>query len=243
MIEKNTNKDFEIQQILDYLLRIEAHYSHWYQQVSGKFGESIAKEMEKIVREKTNAIKIARYCKIFEYSESLPIENQLKNLTLEKLVEMRKSTALNWLAFDGIWFQEVELKFGMADAKFCNDNAWSFFSPFEVNQIKKIIQLPENSGLSGLKMALEYRLYADVNKQSVGNETSTAFDFFMNECRVQLARNRKGMDDYPCKSAGIIEYTTFAHTIDSGISTSVISCPPDNHPKEYYCGWRFSING
>jgi hypothetical protein len=27
----------------------------------------------------------------------------------------------------------------------------------------------------------------------------------MNDCRVQPARNRRGLEDYPCKSAGLVE--------------------------------------
>jgi hypothetical protein len=63
----------------------------------------------------------------------------------------------------------------------------------------------------------------------------------MNDCRVQSARKRKGLDDYPCKSAGIIEYSTFAAAIDTRIKTECIGCPPDKHPDEWYCAWKFSI--
>ena len=63
----------------------------------------------------------------------------------------------------------------------------------------------------------------------------------MNDCRVQSARKRKGLDDYPCKSGGLIEYTTFAESIDPRIKTECIGCPPDPHPDEWFCAWRFSI--
>jgi hypothetical protein len=63
----------------------------------------------------------------------------------------------------------------------------------------------------------------------------------MNKCRVQFARNRKGLEDYPCKSGGTIEYTTFAQTIDPRIKTECIGCPPDPHPPEWFCAWRFRV--
>ncbi|GAI20039.1 unnamed protein product, partial [marine sediment metagenome] len=72
-------------------------------------------------------------------------------------------------------------------------------------------------------------------------ETPNSFIFQMNECRVQDARKRKGLDDYPCKSGGMAEFPTFAESIDSRIKTECISCPPDEHPKEWYCKWRFTI--
>jgi hypothetical protein len=49
------------------------------------------------------------------------------------------------------------------------------------------------------------------------------------------------MDDYPCKSGGKVEYRGFAHEIDPRIVTTCIGCPPDEHPKEWYCAWKFVL--
>ena len=54
----------------------------------------------------------------------------------------------------------------------------------------------------------------------------------MNNCRVQSARKRKGLDDYPCKSGGLVEYTSFVEAIDPRIKTECIGCSPDAHPNE-----------
>jgi hypothetical protein len=59
---------------------------------------------------------------------------------------------------------------------------------------------------------------------------------------VQAARKRKGLNDYPCKSGGMVEYTYFARSIDERIITECIACPPDAHPDEWYCAWRFRMN-
>jgi hypothetical protein len=63
----------------------------------------------------------------------------------------------------------------------------------------------------------------------------------MDRCRVQYARTQKGLPDFPCKSVGIVEYSEFAKTIDPRIKTTCIACPPDSHPKEFYCSWKFEI--
>ena len=44
------------------------------------------------------------------------------------------------------------------------------------------------------------------------------------------------------KSVGLVEYAEFAKTIDPRIKTICIACPPDKHPDEYYCAWKFYIN-
>jgi hypothetical protein len=169
------------------------------------------------------------------------IPEALLNLSEESLTELKENLAVNWLANDGVWFQSVEFTEGMEKAKGCNDACWGQFSPFEAWSIQRFLGLPENPGLDGLKRALQFRLYATINVQSFIEETPESFILTMNDCRVQSTRKRKGLDDYPCRSAGIIEYSTFAEAIDPRIKTECVGCPPDDHPDEWYCAWRFSV--
>jgi hypothetical protein len=138
----------------------------------------------------------------------------------------------NWLAGDGIWFQAVERAYGMNDAKRCNDSCWGHFSPFEAWSIKRFLGLGERPGLEGLRKALRFRMYALINVQSIVDDGPGSIIFRMNDCRVQSARKRKGLADYPCKSAGLVEYTRFAEAIDPRIKTECVGCPPDTHPDE-----------
>ena len=39
----------------------------------------------------------------------------------------------------------------------------------------------------------------------------------------------------------MIEYLSFARAIDPRIRTECVACPPDEHPDEWYCAWRFSL--
>jgi hypothetical protein len=94
--------------------------------------------------------------------------------------------------------------------------------------------------LEALKTALEYRIYAVLNKQQ-SELKDGRLRFYMNDCRVQSARKRRGLPDFPCKPVGLVEYSTFATEIDPRIRTHCIACPPDPHPDEYYCGWEFWI--
>lgn len=36
-----------------------------------------------------------------------------------------------------------------------------------------------------------------------------------------------------------LEYEYFARAIDKRIETECIGCPPDVHPEEWFCAWRF----
>ena len=61
------------------------------------------------------------------------------------------------------------------------------------------------------------------------------------ECRVQRARERKGMPFHPCKPVGEIEYAGFARTIDERIACQCVSCFPDVTDPSCCCAWRFWI--
>ncbi len=166
---------------------------------------------------------------------------KLEDLSKEELIAWINDNAKLWLAHDGLWFQSIEKKSGMDEAMLHDKNAWSIFSPLEAKRIKQRLKLPDNSGLEGLKKALGHRIYALLNKQQITDETENSFVFRMTECRVQAARERKGLQDFPCKEVGVIEYSTFAKTIDDRIECECIGCPPDAHPAEWHCAWKFSI--
>lgn len=165
----------------------------------------------------------------------------LGELTREQLIGMLDDFAKNWLAHDGLWFQAVEREFGMEAAIRLDRNCWEKFTIVEARRIMALHHIPEKSGLEGLKKALNYRLYSRLNVQEVVEETENRFVFRMNNCRVQYARRKRGLPDFPCKPVGLVEYSGFAKTIDPRIRTTCISCPPDEHPKEYYCAWAFEI--
>lgn len=238
--KKFTNED-NARLILDFFHRTMMHHAMWFAEVSHQLGKEKALEALNEAWAKSYSIQMSRIGKTLGFDIVNDIPKPLLELPIETLEKLRDSLAVNWLANDGIWFQAVEFSRNMNDAKRCNDSCWAQFSPFEAWSIKRILNLPEKSGLEGLKKALNYRLYAFINEQSFTEETDNSFVFQMNKCRVQNARKRKGLDDYPCKSGGLVEYTTFAETIDPRIKTECIGCPPDPHPEEYFCAWRFRI--
>jgi hypothetical protein len=237
----NLTKADKAKLIIDFFHRTMMHHAIWFAEVQEKMGREMAfKTMDK-AWQKSYGIQMKRLGKILGFESEDGVPDPIMGLPEEKLDELMEGAAINWLANDGVWFQAVEFEHGMAEAKHCNDNAWRQFSPLEAWSIKRMLDLPEQAGLEGLKKALKFRLYAYINKQSFAEETENSFVFRMNECRVQLARKRKGLEDYPCKSGGMVEYTSFAEAIDSRIRTECISCPPDPHPEEYFCAWKFYI--
>ncbi len=235
------NQEQKVRLVADFFHRTVVHYGLWFAEVRHQLGLEKATELLSGVFPRSSGIQIKRLGKTlgFDTTEGLP--SPLANLPEETLDTLLDAMGINWLANDGVWFQAVEFDSGMNDAKRCNDSCWGHFSPVEARLIKNFLGLDDNPGLEGLKKALSFRLYARINTQSFHDDGPDAFIFQMNECRVQNARKRKGLDDYPCKSGGLVEYTSFARTVDSRIVTECIGCPPDEHPDEWFCAWRFSL--
>ena len=167
--------------------------------------------------------------------------NHLPDLTREQLLELLQDAAKNWLAHDGLWFQAVERAHGLEQAIELDAEAWRTFTVIEARRIMARLDLKPGGGLKALERALGFRLYSFINTQETIWEGDDKLVFRMNACRVQVARQRKQLPDFPCKSVGVIEYTWFARTIDERIQTRCIACPPDEHPPEFFCAWEFTL--
>lgn len=168
------------------------------------------------------------------------VEN-FEDLSKEELIDLLKIYAKNWLAHDGAWFLAHEKKFGMETAIEMDTNAWEMFTVVEAKRMIEFLQLGENAGLEGLKKALQFRLYSSLNEDEIVIDGNT-LEYRVKTCRVQSARRRKGLEDFPCKSVGIVEFSLFAKTIDNRITTESLSCPPEIQDRDYYCTWKFTLN-
>lgn len=162
-------------------------------------------------------------------------------MSREQLEDLLVDFAKRWLAHDGLWFQQVEQNYGIEKAIELDAGAWEQFTVLEAKRIMNFLGLKPGGGLPALKEALNYRLYSLINKQIIEQPDEDTLIFRMEDCRVQSARKRKGMPEFPCKPVGIVEYSGFASTIDPRIKTRCLYCPPDEHSEDSYCAWEFTI--
>ncbi len=164
------------------------------------------------------------------------------SMTREELLLALEMFAKNWLAHDGCWFLAAEESLGMDAAIELDSIAWQRFAATEANRIMTTFRIPPAGGLGALERALSLRQYSLVNCQRTEwSEDGQRLRLFMNVCRVQETRRRKGLADFPCKSVGTVEFETFARTVDPRIHTRCLHCPPES-PEGKYCGWEFSLN-
>lgn len=217
--------------VLESIRLIAVHYGLWFAETIRQQGLEKALEAEEWAGGQAMSLALKRFADGSNPFLGRP-RQELQGLldTLGKL----------WLGMDGVWFQAVEGFAGMDGAKRVNDACWTAFAPLEASRIKVVLGLPENGGLDALEAALKHRFSSRINEVVISREP-TALTLRYTACRVQAARRRKGLMDYPCKSAGMEEFTGFARALDSRLRASCLACPPDPLPDSDFCSWRFTL--
>jgi hypothetical protein len=163
------------------------------------------------------------------------------SMTREDLLRALEMFAKNWLAHDGCWFLAAEESLGMEEAMDLDATAWQRFAVAEASRIMSTFDIPQGGGLRALEKALSLRQYSLINTQRFEwSDDGKRLRFFMDVCRVQETRRRKGMPDFPCKSVGTVEFEMFARTVDPRIHVRCLHCPPEA-PEGKYCGWEFTV--
>lgn len=224
--------------LVDVIRQLASHYGLWLAESVHQLGldEALAAEAEAgdrffgILSGKLGRALGRKPSKLFD---------DLDPETLERVTQALRTS---WLAADGVWFQAIEQRAGMDAAKRVNDTCWARFAPLEARRAKALLGLPGRGGIPALKEALASRMYGYLNRWEFAEETENSIVFRMTDCRVQTARKRQGLPDYPCKSGGTTEYTGFSHEIDPRLHCECVGCPPDDHPDEWVCSWRFSLD-
>jgi putative methionine-R-sulfoxide reductase with GAF domain len=156
------------------------------------------------------------------------------------LREILGDFARNWLAHDGVWFQAVETAHGMAPAMAADAEAWGRFAEIEAKRIVARFGLPAAGGLDALAATLPRRMYAALNRYEVRRVDERTLRFRMVDCRVQQARDRKGLAPFPCRPVGEVEFASFARGVDPRIVSRCIVCPPDGRSADGWCEWEFT---
>jgi Family of unknown function (DUF6125) len=218
-----------------------SHYGMWFTETVHSQGVEKAVELEHRVLLNYFPLVLRRLAPHFGIEIKGDIPSTLDKKSREELVLLIQDIAKTWVTGDGLWFQAVESSTGMDAAKLINDTCWSHFARMEAYKILQYLKISHGGGLNALRKALRLRIYSTINGHRTAWDDDGSLIFTMEECRVQGSRRRKKMEDYPCKSAGQVEYSQFAIGIDPRIKTDCVCCPPDPTPKEEFCSWRFTI--
>jgi len=169
------------------------------------------------------------------------MQSPFESMSRDDLLKALTAFAKSWLAHDGCWFLAAEERHGLQEAIRLDANAWSAFAPIEAKRILEAFSIPPGGGLEALEKALSLRMYGMLNPQrSEWSEDRRELRFVMDGCRVQEARRRKGLPDFPCRPVGEVEFAGFARAVDPRIRVRTLRCPPDAEAGEF-CAWSFTL--
>lgn len=164
---------------------------------------------------------------------------ELPKETLAKIVEMY---AENAMSLDGLWATRVEEKFGLDTALEIDTKVWEEYAAIQAGRIGKAIGR-EETGTGALVKALNFQITIRGAGRGYAFQevTEDKVLFTITSCRSQKARVKRGLGEFPCKSAGITYYEKFAKTIDTRFRLKCLLCPPDSHPEDLWCSWEFTL--
>ena len=177
-MDKNLERPEELGQeelarlAIDFFHRTIVHHTLWFAEVEHQMGMSKALDILGAAWEKSYAVQMKRLSEILGFEMEKGVPKALLAMPKEELLRLLGDLGRNWIAGDGIWFQTVETRDGIWDAKRSNDSCWARFSPFEAWSIRRFLDLPEAPGFCGLKTALGFRLYARINVQAILDESA-----------------------------------------------------------------------